>query len=314
MTSIIIPVYNVEQYLRECLDSIVVQTYCNFEVILIDDGSTDSSGKICDDYVTNNPNFKVLHQENAGVSVARNKGLELANGEYVIFVDSDDFIEKTFLEIVIPEIKGYDLLFYGDTYHYLDGNIRTHQPFPSESNDKKNVENRILAFKQSDDGYEYFGYTWNKVFCTDIIKKHNILFIEGLSIREDELFTAEYCRYINSLKVISKPIYHYRVLNTGLSSKAKSAEEIAKYCNALDWVSTGWSTVELYKYERFRYVHYLFQAYHIAHSYATKWQIAHKIYNEYQSHPSDYLKSSRFFQSPYWFFKVVLLVKILLRK
>lgn len=312
--SLIIPVYNVEPYLRDCLDSIVYQTYHDFEVILIDDGSTDSSGILCDDYVTKYPNFKVRHQENSGVSVARNKGLELANGEYVIFVDSDDFLEPTFLETVIYEMKGFDLLFYGDIYHYQDGNIQTHQPFPSELNDRKSIENRILAFKRSDDGYEYYGFTWNKVFRMDIIKQYSIRFIEGLCLREDELFTTEYCQHINSIKVISEPIYHYRVLNTGLSSKVKIAEVIEKYCDALDKVSTSWSTKELYEYERFRYVYFLFQAYHIAHSYATKWRIAHKIHNVYLHESNSLLNHCWYFELPNCLFQICLMVKLCMGK
>lgn len=314
MISIIVPVYNVEQYLRECLDSIVAQSFRDYEVILIDDGSTDSSGKISDDYAANNHYFKVFHQENSGVSVARNKGIELAKGEYIIFIDSDDSVEQSFLEIINNEIGEYDLMFYGDTYYFQNGNIQTHQPFSSESNDRVSIEKRLLAFKQSCDGYEYFGFTWNKVFRTNIIREHSIFFSEGLSLREDELFTAEYCKHIHSLKVISEPVYHYRVLNTGLSSKAKSAEVIEKYCDTLDKVSLGWSTKELYEYERFRYVSALFQAYHNANCYTTKWRIANKIHREYKKHSNPYLKPSKFFQSPQWFFKVVLLAKLLMRK
>lgn len=312
MISLILPVYNVEQYLQECLDSIVVQTCRDFEVILIDDGSTDSSGEICDEYAKKNANFIVVHQKNAGVSSARNKGLELANGEYIVFVDSDDYLEPTFLDIISHEMGSYDLLFYGDTYHYQDGNIRTHQPFSSESNDRESVENRILAFKRGDDGYEYFGYTWNKVFRAEIIKKHTIRFVEGLSLREDEIFTAEYCRYIETLKVISSPIYHYRVLNSGLSSKPKSSETIETYCDALKKVSTGWTTRDLLECELERYVSSLFQAYHSATAMQTKWRIAHKIRNEYHDKLNSQLKPSCFFMLPLLPFRVCLLIKLLL--
>ena len=312
MISLIIPVYNIEQYLRECLDSIVVQTCRDFEAILIDDGSTDSSGEICDEYAKKNANFIVTHQKNAGVSSARNKGLELANGEYIVFVDSDDYLESTFLDIISREMGSYDLLFYGDTYHYQDGNIRTHQPFPSESSDRKSVEDRILAFKRSDDGYEYFGYTWNKVFRIDIIKKHSIRFIEGLSLREDEIFTAEYCRYINTLKVISSPVYHYHVLNSGLSSKPKSSETIETYCDALKKISIGWTTRDLLECELDRYVSFLFQAYHSATTMQTKWRIAHKIRNEYRSTQNSQLKPSRFFMLSLFAFRVCLIMKFLL--
>lgn len=312
MISIIIPVYNVEKYLRECLDSICAQTCGDYEAIIVDDGSTDSSGAICDEYAKSHPHIKVIHQANAGVSVARNRGIEHSSGEYIVFVDSDDYLESTFLDIISSEMRSYELLFYGDTYHFHNGNIRTHQPFPSESCDRQSVEDRILAFKRSDDGYEYFGYTWNKVFRADIIKKYTIRFIEGLSFREDEIFTAEYCKYIDTLKVISYPIYHYRVLCSGLSSKPKSSETIEIYCDALKEVSIGWTTRDLLECELDRYVSFLFQAYHSATAMQTKWRIAHKIRNEYCSTQNSQLKPSRFFMLSLFAFRACLIIKFLL--
>ena len=92
LISIIVPVYNVEDYIRPCLDSILAQTYTNFEAILVDDGSKDGSGSVCDEYAEKDSRFIVVHKENGGVSSARNKGLEIAKGEYIAFVDSDDWI------------------------------------------------------------------------------------------------------------------------------------------------------------------------------------------------------------------------------
>lgn len=107
LISIIVPVYNVEKYLRECLDSIVKQTYKNIEVILVDDGSTDGSGDICEEYARFDERIRIIHQENQGVSIARNNGITAANGEYVMFVDSDDWIEPDYCSIPYKHAKEY---------------------------------------------------------------------------------------------------------------------------------------------------------------------------------------------------------------
>ena len=99
MISVIVPVYNVEKYIRRCIESILIQEYRNFELILVDDGSTDSSGDICEEYAKDNNRITVIHQENKGLSGARNTGISNAKGEWVVFIDSDDYISKTMLGI-----------------------------------------------------------------------------------------------------------------------------------------------------------------------------------------------------------------------
>ena len=97
LISIIVPVYNVEEYLKECIDSIINQTYKRIEIILVDDGSTDKSGKICDDYAKIDKRIKVVHKENGGLSDARNVGISVSSGKYIAFVDSDDWVEKNYV-------------------------------------------------------------------------------------------------------------------------------------------------------------------------------------------------------------------------
>ena len=107
--SVIVPVYNVEKYLKRCLDSIIDQTYSNIEIILIDDGSTDNSGTICDRYTKNDKRIIVIHKENGGLSSARNAGIEIATGKYLCFIDSDDYIENDMIEYLYCGIKKYDV-------------------------------------------------------------------------------------------------------------------------------------------------------------------------------------------------------------
>ena len=105
LVSIIIPVYNVEQYLDQCMETVLGQTYSNLDIILVDDGSKDKSSQMCDEYVAKDKRVKVLHKENGGLSSARNKGLELAKGQYIIFPDPDDYLEKDYIQTIINTIK-----------------------------------------------------------------------------------------------------------------------------------------------------------------------------------------------------------------
>lgn len=113
--SIIVPVYNVERYIERCVESICQQTYTNTEIILVDDGSTDSSGKICDEIAVKDPRIRVIHQQNSGLSAARNAGLAVAKGEYIAFVDSDDYIAQEMYSVMIENMEKYDLDIIGCT-------------------------------------------------------------------------------------------------------------------------------------------------------------------------------------------------------
>lgn len=123
LISVIIPVYNVEQYLRRCLDSVVAQTYQNLEIICVDDGSVDHSGKICDQYAARDARIKVIHQENQGLSAARNRGLDAAEGEYIAFVDSDDYILEDMYKKMLDKLLDYnvDLCVCQWQYEFSDG-------------------------------------------------------------------------------------------------------------------------------------------------------------------------------------------------
>ena len=128
LISLVIPVYNVEKYLDKCMESVLAQTYDNYEVILVDDGSTDNSGKMCDEYAERDSRVTVYHQKNSGVSVARNVGIENAKGEFISFIDSDDWVDESYLEkLVNAQIKyNADLTICEYTNVYADGrpNVR----------------------------------------------------------------------------------------------------------------------------------------------------------------------------------------------
>lgn len=221
--SFIVPVYNVEQYLGQCIESVLGQTCPDFELILVDDGSTDSSGEICDRYKAQDPRIHVVHKQNAGVSVARNVGLDHAKGRYICFIDSDDWIECDYLEKIQAEIEDFDILFFGCVWHYEDGSERSLCPPAVEY--RTNIGQGITLLLKNDMHVNYFGFTWNNVFRRDILAQHAIRFVEQLSVSEDEVFTLAYCNHASSLKVIPSPLYHYRWKEQGLTHRKKSPKE-----------------------------------------------------------------------------------------
>lgn len=257
--SIIVPVYKVEKYLHRCLDSIIHQTFTDWECILVDDGSPDSSGKICDEYAEKDKRFRVFHQENAGVSAARNKGLDEAKGEYVNFVDSDDWIDSKLLEKIYTCIKDYEIAFFGNYCCYEDGNFVAHIPKEAGCLTKKETEQEIYHLKFNDESFEYFGYTWNKMFRLSIIKEYSIKFINGLHLREDELFTMAYCQHISTLKVIPESLYYYSYC-LGLSVVRKKSNDIIKYADYLYKMANNWTIESLKALDMFRYSQFIFCA------------------------------------------------------
>ena len=205
--SIIVPVYNVEKYLPRCVDSILNQTFTNFELILVDDGSTDRSGIICDQYKKRDNRIKVIHKINEGVSKARNIGISEAKGRYIEFIDSDDWIERSLLEDTLKQIRidNSDIIFFGILYEDEDDNL---------IKEKKYVRDEVIEKEKSKLAIELynkdlFGYTWCKLFKNRIIKDNNILFNNDISYCEDEEFTCRYFKYVKKISICSNTYYHY---------------------------------------------------------------------------------------------------------
>ncbi len=199
--SIIVPVYKVEQYLRRCLDSIVAQTFTDWECILIDDGSPDNSGKICDEYADKDRRFRVFHQENAGVSTARNKGLDEAKGEWIGFVDSDDWIEKNYMDTLFSNAQKKCLII---------GGIR--------HTDKKTINKLVNETVSSDyfitqlfsqGKYGYVGYIFPKLYESSIIKDEHIRFHNEIYYNEDRLFVLQYTLHCDEVVICDSIVYNY---------------------------------------------------------------------------------------------------------
>ena len=227
--SIVIPIYNAEKYLEECISSIINQDYPNFEIILINDGSTDSSENICMKFM--NSDSRVFYQktENHGASHARNIGIELATGDYIWFIDADDWINPNSISSLMSEMSS-DIMFFGFKQIFENGDTKLCQIVPKTQHINYNdIAKSLDLLFTSKDGF--FGYTWDKIFKLKIIQQYNIRFIIDLTIKEDEVFTFEYCKHITSLTISSYTPYNYRILRSSIShsNKRKNLMELASY-------------------------------------------------------------------------------------
>lgn len=212
--SIIVPVYNVAEYLPCCLDSIVQQTCQDFEVIIVDDGSTDGSSEICDCYAEYNENFICVHQINQGPSSARNTGLGIAKGEWIAFIDSDDWVEKDMFEWLGKYVERED----AELYCF---NMKRIYPDQKEENVQYTVDNITFRFKSEKDKFQYYKdyfmqykIGWevcNRIFKKKIIDDNKICFIDRNKVfAEDYLFTFKYMLKISKVCCLCHIFYNYR--------------------------------------------------------------------------------------------------------
>lgn len=193
--SIILPIYNVEKYLSKCLDSIINQTHRNIEIICINDGSTDNSLQILEEYTQKDGRIKIINQKNQGVSIARNVGIENATGDYILFIDADDWIELDACEVLLNTInnKKFDLIYFN--YYAINSNIKR----------KINIVNKKIT-------KNYFltnGGLWNCCYNADFIKKNKISFPKDIKISEDLVFKTIIILNNPKIEVISEPLYNY---------------------------------------------------------------------------------------------------------
>ena len=203
--SIIIPIYNAEKSLTKCIESIIHQKNKDFELILIDDGSTDTSGKICDKYALSDKRIKVIHSPNKGVSSARNIGINNARGIWLTFIDADDFIEQNYFPTKYN--KSADLLI--QKWEYINCDML--EDFPSEGIYRKR---NYRSYLKNNLHRNIFKVPWGKFFKNDIISHNSIKFNENYKLGEDTLFVLQYLHFCLSIEVIACSTYKYnRELN-----------------------------------------------------------------------------------------------------
>lgn len=212
MISIIVPVYNTEKYLRECLDSILAQTYTDIEVILIDDGSKDGSLSISQEYASIDKRVRVYHKENSGVSDTRNFGIEHANGEFISFCDSDDKVDSDLYRMLYNAMIDHDVdrVVSGYAYLYDDGRMLYSKPRILDGM----YESTVILRKMIDDGTLsgfLFSGVYNSLFKREIICQNNLRFDSSIRYNEDSLFSFQYMLHSRSIYSFqSKPTYFYR--------------------------------------------------------------------------------------------------------
>lgn len=224
--SIIIPIYNAEAYLTDCLKSIQGQTFTDFEVLLVNDGSQDNSGKICDAFTKQDPRFHVIHKTNGGVSSARNAGLELANARWICFMDSDDKVTSNYLkDLYDARNEKENTLIIQGFLTLLPDNTSINRNFSDEQYDVNTIHK---AFDLTN--LNRLGFPFAKLFDIKIINQYHIRFIPEIHYWEDKMFLWEYMTHIHFLRTISGMNYHYYIRNNGnnLSSKISTYESEIK--------------------------------------------------------------------------------------
>lgn len=237
--SIVVPIYKVEKYLRQCIESILCQLYKNFELILVDDGSPDKCGEICDEYAKKDERVKVIHKKNGGLADARNFGINKSTGDYIIFVDGDDFwIKNDFLQQIDQKTKNnnIDMVIWRYTPLYDSSNTLGEplSEFDLSKIDKGSFEEVFDYLIRS----SYFTTSaWTKAIKRDLIIKNNIFFEKGL-LREDIDWGINLILHINSLEAINYPMYAYRVRTDSLSKNIS-----LKDCDDLYKTIIKWSNI-----------------------------------------------------------------------
>ena len=222
--SVIVPVYQVEKYIDQCIQSIQNQTYTNFELILVDDGSKDQSGEICDKYI-NDERIKVIHTKNNGAASARNKGLDIASGEYIVFVDGDDYVDPCMLQRLYDKIKGssYDLI----VCNFLNLHKDNKKDFHLSMKEEVLTGREVLAHRKTQRNFGVWTIVWNKIYKKEIFE--DLRFLSGRYF-EDEFFSDQLYLKCGQICVIPDILCYHRVLETS----TMNTQKIRNYLDLLD--------------------------------------------------------------------------------
>lgn len=252
LISVIIPVFNTEQYLGRCIDSVIEQTHHNLEIILVDDGSNDRSPQICDEYAKKDFRIKVIHKKNGGVSSARNMGISYATGHYLCFVDSDDWLPCDSIKALYRAISM-------EGAEYVAGICKisgryAYKNYVSETeimNFKKEPQ-RLLQYLTASGSYSPYA----KLFVTQIIIDNGIDYAENLKCSEDALFIRNYLAYANKGVLVADIVYEYNVDNSGSLSKKRYEDYCEYYVEKLKALETLCDQLHLNAQEKERFLSY----------------------------------------------------------
>lgn len=232
--SVIVPIYNGEKYLCRCIDSILLQTWEDFELILVNDGSNDGSLAICDEFAAKDVRIKVIDQANAGVSMARNRGIDIAKGDYICFIDCDDWVDSCYLQLLYDNLKescaGLSMTGYREVTEAGELGRDT------ETIGYVSVLDSDLAMFHLFEAVDFmsFCYPWGKLFKADIIRSHNIQFNPSIAIGEDRLFIFDYLHHVGKVSCISKSTYNYLQNGNGAMAVLRRDKIDVKYLTCFD--------------------------------------------------------------------------------
>lgn len=244
MITIITAVYNTQEYLHTCIDSILAQTCKDWELLLIDDGSTDNSGKICDEYARRDPRVKVIHKQNGGIASVRQTGTQMARGEYSIHVDSDDWIEPEMLADMLATAQKEDADIVVADYYNDKGKLSTRFTQSRETNPEEAI-GAILKGRQ-------LGALWNKLIRHDLYGKYGITFANGVNLGEDTLVLASLYRHPLKIVYSDKAHYHYVNHMTATLSRVYDKKKHADINTYLDHLAKTVSPRHMPKVDRIR--------------------------------------------------------------
>lgn len=280
--SIIIPVYNAKSHLSQCVNSILSQSYKDYELILIDDGSTDHSIDLCDSYAANTEFVHVFHKPNGGVSSARNLGIKKAQGNFLLFIDSDDWLEANSLALLMQQ-RMADLTFFGSIVHCQNNEYTYYKLDANSYYNFSEVQQGLVNLISNPRHPDYLGFTWNKIFKNSIIKKHNLCFIENLSYREDEIFTLQYAAACNNLITLPNIVYNYRKSTTGLTNKKRNKQDFLLLSHAYQNCATLFTDSKLKKYINLQIAKFLLDVIKRTKDTQTRNAVINELWDHYYS-------------------------------
>lgn len=220
--SVIVPAYNAQKTIKKCIESILTQTYKNLEIILINDGSNDKTEEMCEKLVQTDNRIKYYYKENTGVSKTRNFGLDKASGDYISFIDADDFLEKNMYEIMIKKINNADILICN--CFLISDNKKIDNDIDIKNSSYENLEEMLKDINNKEIN-RYVNPPWNKLIKREIIINNNILFNPKISLGEDLIFNLTCMKYANKINIINERLYNYVVTTSGLSEKRRDIKD-----------------------------------------------------------------------------------------
>ncbi len=205
LVTVIVPVHNTEKYIQKCMESLLCQTHSNIEIILVEDGSTDSSYALCSEYAAKDARVTCIHLENGGVSAARNYALDMAKGQYVMFVDSDDYVEPDYVQTLLEAmcLSKAELAVCNYWWTYSDREEVQMKDYKSGRYPVKEYYRDVLGRSM------FHGFLWNRIFKRDIIEENNIRMDTKVAVAEDLKFVCEYAQFIDEYVYVDRALYHY---------------------------------------------------------------------------------------------------------